>query len=157
MHRRKFLLTVPFVITGGCTKSPQDRPTNTKTTTQTKKTSETTENQTETTTLTKTTSKTTERHTPSMRLEIRFKVNMKTTLILKRLSDDIVIYENTKEYKSSDAVDLSEEFEADTDYRFTILNANDKQIFDRVIYNYEGYVLSVVSENEVEIVAQEEV
>lgn len=92
-----------------------------------------------------------------MRLKVRFKVTMEATLTLKRLSDDRVIYEETKEYNKSNTVNLTEEFEANTDYRFTILNANDKPIFDRDIYNYEGYVLSVVSRNEVEVVEHEEV
>lgn len=153
MRRRKFLLSSVSVIAAGCTGSPQDEPT-----------TETTEATTETTieTLTKTTTETstettTEQTAPSTRLKVWFEVTMEATLTLERLSDGKVVYEETKKYRNKDTVNLTDEFEPDTDYRFTILNANDEQIFDRGIGDYEGYVLSVESENKVEIINHEEI
>lgn len=82
---------------------------------------------------------------------------MEATLTLERLSDGEIVYEETKEYKNKETVNLTDEFDADTDYRFTIVNANGEQIFDRGIGDYEGYTLSVESGNKVEVMSHEEV
>ena len=155
MRRRKFLLMSVSVIAAGCTKSPQDRTT-TDTHNETTTSSFTSET-TETATSTRTTRETSEELTPWTRLKVRFEVTMEAALRLERLPDAKVVYEERREYTNGETVDLSQEFDPDTDYRFTISNLGGEPIFDLKIYDYEGYELAVVSENEVEIVNHEEV
>lgn len=94
----------------------------------------------------------TEQPAPSIRLQVFFKTDLKATLALERLTDNEIVFQETEEYVDGERINLTSEFEANTNYRFTITNTEDEIIWERGIYDYEGYVLEVRSKTEVEVV-----
>lgn len=152
MHRRTFLLASVTALTAGCAARNQETVSDEETTAETTGVEATT-SRSETTT----TERTTEQTAPSTRLKVRFETSMEAELTLKRLSDDEVVYEETRAYQKYDTVNLSGNFEADTDYKFAIFNESGEKIFERTVYDYEGYTIAVLSEDEAEVESHVEV
>lgn len=146
MYRRTFLLASATALTAGCTAKNQETIADEETTTSRSETTDAT-----------TTEHTTEQTAPSTRLKVRFETSLEAKLTLKRLSDDEVVYEEKRPYQKSDTVNLSGNFEADTDYEFTISNESGEKIFERTVYDYEGYTIAVLSKDEAEVESHEEV
>lgn len=148
MYRRQFTAASGSLLVAGCTGGPQNGESNEDTPNKTTSEETTTDSNSVTATETETP---TEQAAPSIRLQVLFDATVTATLTLERLTDNEVIFQESKEYADGESVNLTDQFEPNTDYRFSISNADGKTIWDREIGDYEGYVLEVKSKTKVEI------
>lgn len=75
---------------------------------------------------------------------------------LVRHETEAIVYESNEVIAPDESVRLDDAFSPGTDYRLTISH-EEREVFTLDIYSYEGYVLTIHSETEVEVTRHVEI
>jgi len=89
---------------------------------------------------------------PSKRLIIKSTVEdaVELTIKLTELSSNNIVHDRKIEFSRGDEINFNNYFAPGEDYRLKI-RRNDDVLFDKTIYDYEGYVLVLRTRNSIEI------
>ncbi len=90
------------------------------------------------------------------RLRIRASVALQATIILTNKKTKNKVYAKQQSVVAGKEVILDKYFSSGVDYRL-VIEVNENRIFDRLIFSYESYILSIQSEESVNIVEHVEI